>query len=258
MTMETAHWHWCPLCKLAASKPGNCPGCGRPYVLAPEVGIPDTAYSPEIRPERSVRAVVASSVVVALIVAAAIGAVILLAAHGSTTDSTSGALAGSATTASHVDGLSTYGVAPLHGTLRLQGTWENSTQQVSLPNAVTAGAKVKSELSAGKGADTVVVVSFPSPDPSGALNQMVATAPQTNTDSVGQKVTTQPTRELTIAGYTAIAQDFETRNAKGGLLNRGTFYLVNAGDQVVVIRTSAVPAQAADLPGIEQALVAIG
>lgn len=253
-----SYWYWCSTCKLAASKAGACHGCGTPYALAPEVGVPDTPYNPRIPAERTVRGVVGSAVAMVLVIVAAIGAIVVLASHGSATDSTSSASGGGISNGAHVDGLSTYGIAPLHGTLRLQGTWGTSVQQFSLNPPITAGATVKSQLSVGKGGDTIAMGSFPSADPTGVLNQVVSATPQTSDGGMGQKVTAQPTRDLTIAGYTAVAQDMETRTTKGGLVNRGTLYLVNAGDQVVVIRTSVVAAQAGDLPGLEQALVAIG
>jgi hypothetical protein len=220
--------------------------------------VPDTAYAPNIPAGRSVRAVVASALGVLLLLAAAAGGIALLASHGSTADSTSGMSGSGAASSSHVDGVSTYGIGPLHGTLRLQGNWGTSMQQISVASTATAGAKVKSELSVGKGGDVIAIASFPSPDPSGVLNQMVSTASQTGDDPQGNKVTNHPSRDVTIAGYTGLALDFETRNAKGGLLNRGTLYWVNAGDQVVVIRASVLAAQSGELSGLEQALVAIG
>jgi hypothetical protein len=65
------------------------------------------------------------------------------------------------------------------------------------------------------------------------------------------------TRELLIAGAGAVAENFEARAASGDLVSRGTYYAVNAGDHVVFIRAWVGAANAALLPTIEAALVAI-
>jgi len=246
-------WHWCPTCKLASGKPGICPGCGTPYVVAPEVGVPDAPHLPKVMADRTRAAVVGSLVAAVALVGAAAASIFLLATHGD------GTISGStAATGSTVDGTSSYGVGVLHGTLRLQGTWGVNMQQVQLPTSVTAGAQVKVALSIGKGSEAIWIGSFPSTDPSTALNQFMSTSPQNSNDAMGNKITLEPSRDVSIAGYTTVAQDFEARNPKGGLLSRGTTYAVNVGDQVVIIRTSASPTQANDLAAIEQALTNIG
>lgn len=246
-------WHWCPTCKLASMRPTTCPGCGTAYVAVPVAGIPGTPHRPKVAASRSRLSLLGSLAGALALVGAVATGIFLLASHGAgTVDS------GSASTGATVDGTSAFSIGALHGTLHLQGTWGSNMQQLQLPANVTNGAKMRSDLSIGKGSETLVIGSFQSTDPSSVLNQFVGTKPQDSMDATGNKVTTEASRDVSIAGYTAVAQDFEVRNGKGGLVNRGTLYAVNAGDQVVIIRTSASPAQANDLAAIEQALVNLG
>jgi len=247
-------WHWCPTCKLASQKTGKCPGCGDHYVVAPELGVPDTPHMPKVRAGRTRRALVAGVAGRVALVGGFVAAIFLLASHGATTiDSSAPAASGST-----VDGSSSYSIASLHGTLRLQGSWSPGMAQLQLPTSTTAGAKLTSELSVSRGSESILVGSFASSDPSSALNQFVTTKPQTSNDPMGNDVTVETSRDVSIAGYTTVAQDIEVRNPKGGMVNRGTLYAISAGDKVVIIRTQAGSAQVGDLATIEQALVNIG
>ncbi len=247
-------WHWCAACKLASGKPGECPGCGKPYASVPEAGVPDAPHKPRIQVDRSRAAVIGSLVGVLSLLAGIIGGLLVLASHGATTVDTGG----TAATGTTVDGTSAYGIGALHGTLRLQGSWAASMQQLQLAPNITSGAQVKTALSVSKGSESIVIASFPSSDPSTVLSQYVSQQPQHSADSMGNSITMEPSRDVSIAGYNAVAQDFEARNPKGGLLYRGTQYAVNAGSQAVIIRVQGGPTQANDLLAIEQALANVG
>ena len=247
-------WHWCPSCKLASMKAVACPSCGAAFVAAPEAGIPGTPHRPKVAAGRSRLALAGSLAAAAALIAGIATSIFVLASHGASTVD-SGAFAARGST---VDGTSAFSIGALHGTLRLQGGWGTNMQRVQLPATVTGGAMVRNDLSVGKGSETITIGSFQSDDPSSVLNQFVTTKPQDSLDAMGNKRTTEASRDVSIAGYTAVAQDFELRNPKGGLTSRGTLYVVNAGDHVVVVSTSAGPTQANDLSAIEQALVNIG
>lgn len=253
-TEAESDWYWCPSCKLASSKSGNCPGCRAAYVAVPTAGVPDTPHAPRIRAGRSRAAVLGSVAGVVGLLGAAAASIVLLAIHGAgTVDSGDTAAMGTS-----LDGTASFSIGTLHGTLRLQGAWGASMAQLGLPTDQTAGAPVKTVLSIGKGSELILVGTFASPDPAGALNQFVVTKPTSDMDNIGNKTTTEASRDVSIAGYTAVAQNFEVRNGKGGLTSRGTVYAINAGDHMVIIRTVAGPTQVNDLAGIEQALVNIG
>ena len=250
-------WLWCPKCKLASRKVETCPGCGNPYVEVPAAGVPNDPHMPKIRPDRTRRELIASLATFAAVFVGLVAAIFLLATHASTSVSTSNTPVADGGT---VDGGSSYNVAVLRGTLHLRGAWTPGSPQlpVSLSTMTTGGAPVKTELGVTRNGETLAIGSFPSNDPASVLNQFVTTKPDTRDQPNGNKLTIQPSRDVSIAGYTAVAQDMETRNAKGGMISRSTLYVVSAGSRVVLISISAPAAQADDLSNVEQALVNIG
>jgi hypothetical protein len=268
-----AAWHWCSSCKLASAKPGNCPGCGSAYDGVPERGVPDTAFSPRIPGGRSRVAMVISALAAVLLVGVVSGTIATLAAHGQRLSTSSSQASGgtggdgmamgglSIGGLSMSDGRSTFRVSSLRGTLRLPGDWvtlpEVAASLHGSASPVAAGAAIKTEVSVASEAGNVGVVSFATSNPIGVLNKFVSTMPQ-ESGGPGQRVTISPTRDVTVAGFTAVAEDFEARTSGGGMLARGTLYVVNAGDHVVMIRTTVLAAQVkSTLPAIEKALITI-
>jgi hypothetical protein len=195
--------------------------------------------------------------------AVAFGAALLLASCG----------------AAHAAGPSTsFSIAPFHGKVHLPGTWGNArgewnyVMHQEIPSqAMLGGVQPKVELSIGmdgrdgvwpggngEGGTIFGVWSFPSEDPATVLAGAVTTSQQGGQYGTGRMIT-EPTRNLTIARYPALAQDFQVVGPNGMVGGRGTVYIVNAGQRIVVIRVSlGAPVQASDIKPFEQALVSIG
>jgi hypothetical protein len=129
----------------------------------------------------------------------------------------------------------------------------------TLAGSLAKGVKTTTELSAAQGDDNVGIVSFQTSDPNIVLNWFVSSSPKVVQDNQGDKISIAATRNLTVAGFTCLAQDFEAHAPTGALLGRGTYYGMNTGDHVVIARSwaGAASANGSDLPAVEKALVAI-
>jgi hypothetical protein len=252
-------WYWCPSCKLASSKAGDCANCGKPYEVTPDGGVPAAPFQPKVAEVRRPLAVVASALGGVLALGALIGGLLLLASHGDTYSPAAGNQSGDSANAA----MSTFNVSTLHGTLQLQGAWSKDDRIAAgvrtVATNVAPGAHLTTDVSVLKSGINLGIVSFPDADPTGVLGKFVVMKPQSNTDSQGQQIKVGVSRDLSIAGFTTVAQDFEVHNTKGGLIDRGTIYAVNTGDHVVLIRSIEGPAATQDdLASIEKALLAIG
>ncbi len=254
---DATDWYWCPVCKLASSRLGDCPGCGRGYEPIPAAGVPDAEYRPRVASGPSRFATVGSVAGVLGLLAAAAASIALLAVSGDST-TTSGAASASAMSMPLGGASSSFSVGALHGALRLQGAWSTSTDKLVLTQQQTGGAPFDQVLAVGKGSEQILIASFAVADPAGALQAVLSKPGTAPWETAGDTITDEVSRGASIAGYVAVAQDYEIHDAGGALVSRGTVFAVNAGDHVVVIRTAAGPADAKDLAGIEQALVDIG
>jgi hypothetical protein len=273
-------WHWCPECRIAASKPGLCPGCGRGYIPVPEGGVPGEPFRPSLQRSGGGLIGILTGVLALAVVGGAAFGVVQLYLHGQRLDA-SGQPVSSASTApaaaaaaapsptpGSVDctntlGTCTFAIPPLHASITLPGAWASGTfaDSVTSPIVGEVGGPVTVDVSVSSGtggaaAGDLGVVHIDTADPGTLASELLSAITATTNAGNGDTVSFASLRQLTIAGVRSVAQDYTITGSGGATVEVGTFYFVNGGSALVVIQSDAI--QSTLLTQIEQALVAMG
>ncbi len=258
-----APWHWCPSCRLASSKQGNCPGCGSPYLAVPPSGVPGEPYRPRLpRAGGVLSGAVTTLLVAAVLVGSGLGVWALYSSGkvigpgGQLVSAGTGSAGASAPT-------SPFQVAAFgNATLALPGSWAPDGDQYGdgIANEVSqVGGPVSVELSVEHGSTALAIVSVASTDAGQSATELLGLMSSTAADGSGGTITWSQTRDLVIASYPTLAQDFADYNSSKQLADKGTVYCVDdtARGELVVIAADATATSAGELTGIEKALTAM-
>jgi hypothetical protein len=243
---DATSWHWCPECRLAASRPGLCPGCGRGYVPVPERGVPDEPFRP--RPPRgggALTALITTVVVLALLGGAAFGVVALY--NGGAPAGADGQQVASVQGGSGGGSQSTYEIPPLNSSIQLPGSWSvdstfgeytaDALSQVAAPVIVDLSLSSPNQT-APDASIGVVHVNTSTPEGSGSeLDTLLISATH---DASGGTIAWPKAHQITLAGDVTLAQDYILTYPSGAKLS-GTFYAVavDSAQELVVIQVVA-------------------
>jgi len=255
-----AGWHWCPVCRLASSRGGDCPGCGRAYVQVPHAGVPGTPYRPRLAHGSGFLTGAVSAVVAVAVVAAAAVGVTLLYTRGDTITA-SGQLVSPDSAPQSQKGNSSFAVDAFNGaTLTLPGSWKaNGTWGEDVAGDLSQIASpVSIDLSVNQGKAFLGIVNAEVGDPTQTGSEFLSVYSAAEATGTGATVSWSPVRDLVIGTYSTQAQDF-TESQSGQVLVKGTFYAVSdtQSGELIIIETDASANQASILPALETALTAI-
>lgn len=248
-------WHWCPQCKLASSKTGNCAGCGNPLVTAPPEGIPAVPHRPVVP---SMGRGPLLGVIGFVVVLAIVGGIVwALASRGQDLTGSSAGTTPSDTT--------DIGIPTMHETLSLPGRWgidnTDAGQLKATWEQLVTPVPVEVELGASQGNTIVAVVNIAAQDSETFVAKQAASKGQKGQNSSGNEVTVSNGRSLTIGGMHAAVVTTRLQSVSGDALFTRNEYFIASGSTVTIIEVEnsepTVNAEGAALDQVETALKAM-
>jgi hypothetical protein len=255
-------WRWCPSCRLASAKDGVCPGCGCPYLAVPAQGVPGEPYRPRVpRTGAGLSGLISVVLVLAVLGGCAVGVWALYRNGDNIT--AAGQLVPANAASGSTKASSPYPVAAFDdATLLLPGAWTTDGDQYGneLANEVSeVGGPVSVQLSVEQADAALAIVSVATSDAGDSTTELLGLLSSQSSDGSGGTVTWAQTRDLTIATYPTVAQDFADYSSTKALEAKGTVYCVDdtAQGQLVVIAADTRGSAAGELSGIEKALTSM-